>query len=189
MLGDMYEAGQHVEEDNAKALHYYREGMAQGDVDATLNAAWMHRVMSRTASNDEELAYHESEAIAAALRAHELGDGRALDISFQYIAKATLIRIRHEHKAWVRQHADEGHAIAMAAWANMLGTYEDKELYNQRESVRWLMGAQAIAPDHEYVQDAEAFLRGTGLVSKWVYRLTRQRIRAHEVPGTDNAMV
>ena len=189
ILGDMYEAGQHVEPDALKALQYYQEEMDKGDSYSALMVGWLHNELARSASNDEELAHHERGAITATLRAHEMDDNRALDKTFRYIAKATLIRIRHEHKDWVKRHADEGHPLAMAAWAGMLGTYEDKELYNQRESVRWLMGAQAIAPDDAYVQETEAFLRGTGWVSRFLYGLTRKRIRAHEIPGADNAMV
>ena len=192
-LADMYEAGHHVEADAAKALRYYREAMEEGEGEdaavAALNAAWLHTVMCESAPSDEVLAEHESAAIAAALRAHALQDDRALDRSFRYIANARTIRIRHEHMAWVERHAREGHAIAMAAWARMLGTPEDRKLYDLRESIRWLMGAQAVEPDDEYVQEVELALRGTGWMSKLSYHLTRRRIGAHEVPGTDSAMV
>ena len=189
VLGDVYERGIHVEADSDKAMHFHQEAMEQGDAYSALEVAWLHRVRAQSASTDEELAHHEGAAIVAAIRAHELENEKALDTSFKYVAWARLVRIRHEHMAWVKKHADEGHAIAMAAWASMLGTYEDTELYNQRESVRWLMGAQAIAPDDDYVKETEAFLQGTGWMSKLLYRLTRKRIGAHEIPGTDNAMV
>jgi len=190
-LGNMYEAGEHVEADVPTALRYYREAMdvEGGDATAALNAALMHTVMCESATTEEELAHHEAQAIATVLRAHELADDSALDRSFQYIAQATVVSVRRKHMAWVKQHADKGNAIAMAAWAAMLGSRVDKELYDRREAIRWLMGAQAIAPDEEYVQDAEAFLQGTGWLSRGLYRLSRRFIGAHEVPGTDNAMV
>ena len=188
-LADMYEAGQHVERDAQKAMHYYGEAMQQGDGQAALSLARMHEDMAQSTSVGEEITHHDAAAIAAVLRAHELAHDSALDASFKYIAKARSLHIRRKHLEWVKQHADAGHAIAMAALANILGTYEDTDLYNNRESIRWLMGAQAIAPDDDYVQDTEAFLCGKGWVSRWLYRLKRSRIGAHEIPGTDNAMV
>ncbi len=51
------------------------------------------------------------------------------------------------------------------------------------------MGAQAVAPEDEFVVNVTKNTHQEGFLSSTLYKLTRRQIKAHEIPGGDNAMV
>ena len=106
-----------------------------------------------------------------------------------FISSLFDIPVRHRYLDFVREHATNGDAVAMAALSALVGDPNDKGLYNYRESVRWIMGAQAVAPEDEFVVNVTRNTHQDGFLSSTLYKLTRRQIKAHEIPGGDNAMV
>ncbi|WP_244135027.1 hypothetical protein [Burkholderia sp. BCC0322] len=96
---------------------------------------------------------------------------------------------RHRYIDELRRHAEVGHPAAMAALSGFLCDGRDKSHDNYRESVRWVMGAQAVAPDDAYVLNMTRACHEDGMLGKLLYKLHRKQIKAHEIPGSDNAMV
>ena len=104
-----------------------------------------------------------------------------------FIGALEDVPARHEYLELVREHAQQGDATAMATMSVLLADSDDKKLYDYRESVRWIMGAHA--PESEYVRNVTKTCHQDGFLSSTLYKLTRRQIKAHEIPGADNAMV
>jgi hypothetical protein len=129
------------------------------------------------------------QAVEAARQAHELGHTEGLESMLIFIGALEDIPARHEYVELVREHAQQGDATAMATMSVLLADNDDKKLYDYRESVRWIMGAQAVAPESDYVRNVTKNYHQDGFLSSTLYKLTRRQIKAHEIPGADNAMV
>ncbi len=187
-LGYSHAEGLHVPQDRRQALKYYAEAVQEGSSTAAYNAALIHHDLAAAAATPALRAEHEALAIDTMLKAHQLGDEDALERTFRYIADSRTPALRRQHRPWVRQHAEQGHATAMAALSRLLADPSDPASFNYRDSVRWLMGAQAIDPGLSYLQTVlEACHKG--LFKTMRYEFTRSRIGSHEIPGPDNAMV
>ncbi|WP_431825313.1 DUF4034 domain-containing protein [Burkholderia sp. F1] len=189
LLGSFYEDGIHVEPDLYRAAHYYRLTMEEGgNMGAYMLADACYRLAMASQDPDERKRLR-IEAIEAARKAHEMGHTDGLRDMLIYIGVLEDIPSRHGYMDELRRYADGGHPAAMAALSAILCDGRDKTLYNYRESVRWIMGAQAIAPDDEYVHNITRIYHEDGMLGKLLYKLHRKQIKAHEIPGSDNAMV
>ncbi|KWI47310.1 hypothetical protein WT72_30795 [Burkholderia pseudomultivorans] len=189
LLGCFYYDGMHVERDLYRAAHYFREGMEDGGNAAAYKLGYTYYAIGRESRDPAERTRMQAEAVEAARKAHEMKHSEGLECMLMFIGDLDDIPSRHRYVDEVRRHAEGGNPTAMAALSSLLADSRDKSLYNYRESVRWIMGAQAIAPDDEYVLNVTRDTHEDGMLGKLQYKLYRKQIKAHEIPGTDNAMV
>lgn len=189
LLGRFYEEGMHVETDLYKAAHYYRQAMEDGGNMGAYKLGYMYHHIAQASKDDAERQRMKIEAIEAARNAHAMGHTDGLECFLMFIGDLDDIPSRHRYLGELRRHAEGGHPAAMAALSGFLCDSRDKSLYNYRESVRWIMGAQAVAPDDEYVLNMTRSCHEDGMLGKLLYKLHRKQIKAHEIPGSDNAMV
>ncbi|KFL52163.1 hypothetical protein JM78_20785 [Burkholderia pyrrocinia] len=189
LLGCFYEDGMHVTQDLYRAAHYFRESVDDGGNMAAYQLAFAYYHIAGASKDEAERARMQVEAVEAARMAHEMGHTEGLETMLMFIADVDDLPSRHRYVDELRRHAEGGHPAAMAALSSILADSRDKSLYNYRESVRWIMGAQAIAPDDEYVRNITRLRHEDGMLGKLLYKLHRKQIKAHEIPGNDNAMV
>ncbi|WP_198086801.1 DUF4034 domain-containing protein [Variovorax sp. E3] len=189
LLGLFHEDGVHVPADLKQAIPYYRKtAEAGGNMGAyMLGYACYHT--GKAAKDDAERARLLRDAVEAARMAHEMGHTEGLESMLMFIGDLEDIPTRHDYIELAREHANQGNALAMAAMSALLADSQDKKLYDYRESVRWIMGAQAAGPDLDFVQNVTKNSHQDGFVANALYKLTRRQIKAHEIPGADNAMV
>ncbi|WP_239483148.1 DUF4034 domain-containing protein [Burkholderia sp. MS455] len=189
LLGCFYEDGMHVTQDLYRAAHYFRESVDDGGNMAAYKLAFAYYHIAGASKDEAERTRMQVEAVEAARMAHEMGHTEGLETMLMFIADVDDLPSRHRYVDELRRHAEGGHPAAMAALSSILADSRDKSLYNYRESVRWIMGAQAIAPDDEYVRNITRLRHEDGMLGKLLYKLHRKQIKAHEIPGNDNAMV
>ncbi|PXX34795.1 uncharacterized protein DUF4034 [Burkholderia pyrrocinia] len=189
LLGCFYEDGMHVTQDLYRAAHYFRESVDDGGNMAAYKLAFAYYHIAGASKDEAERTRMQVEAVEAARVAHEMGHTEGLETMLMFIADVDDLPSRHRYVDELRRHAEGGHPAAMAALSSILADSRDKSLYNYRESVRWIMGAQAIAPDDEYVRNITRLRHEDGMLGKLLYKLHRKQIKAHEIPGNDNAMV
>ncbi|MBJ9915750.1 DUF4034 domain-containing protein [Burkholderia cenocepacia] len=189
LLGCFYKDGTHVEADPYRAAHYFRESMEAGGNMAAYRLGYTYHHIGQTSTDRAERVRMQAEAVEAARKAHEMGHTDGLECMLMFIGDIEDYPSRHRYVDELRRHAEAGHPAAMAALSFFLADINDKSLYDYRESVRWIMGAQAIAPDDEYVQNITRVSHEDGMLGKLRYKLQRKQIKAHEIPGADNAMV
>lgn len=188
-LAEYYEKGVHVAPDLQKAAHYYRLTMEEGGNMGAYDLAYTCHTMAWATEDLAQRSKLMAEAIEAMRRAHEMGHTEGLDHLLMFISDQRDIAARQPYVALVREHAQQGNPNAMATLSALLADSDDKALYDYRESVRWIMGAQAIAPDSEFVKNMTRTYHEDGFLGKLQYKLHRKQIKAHEIPGGDNAMV
>ncbi|KFG97804.1 hypothetical protein GQ56_0107870 [Burkholderia paludis] len=189
LLGLFHEEGVHVGIDLHKAAHYYRQAMESGGNMGAYKLGYAYHHIAQASRDDAERKRMKIEAVEAARKAHEMGHTDGLACLLMFIGDLDDIPSRHRYLDELRGHAESGHPAAMAALSGMLCDGRDKTLYNYRESVRWIMGAQAVAPDDEYVRNMTRAYHEDGVLGRLLYNMHRKRIKAHEIPGGDNAMV
>jgi len=189
LLGCFYDEGMHVTRDLYRAAHYYRESMTDDGNMAAYKLGYAYFHIAGASKDEAERMRMQVEAVEAARKAHEMGHSQGLETMLMFIADVDDLPSRHRYVDELRRHAEAGHPSAMAALSSILADSRDKSLYNYRESVRWIMGAQAIAPDDAYVRNITRLRHEDGMLGKLLYKLHRKQIKAHEVPGADNAMV
>lgn len=189
LLGRFYEEGMHVEVDLYKAAHYYRLAMDDDGNMGAYKLSYVYHHIAQASKDEAERQRMKIEAVEAARKAHEMGHSDGLECLLMFIGDLDDIPSRHRYIDELRRHAEGGHPAAMAALSGFLCDGRDKSLYNYRESVRWIMGAQAVAPDDEYVVNMTRSHHEDGMLGKLLYKLHRKQIKAHEIPGADNAMV
>ncbi|VWD13100.1 hypothetical protein BLA50215_03376 [Burkholderia lata] len=189
LLGCFHREGMHVEADPYRAAHYFRESMEAGGNMAAYRLGYTYHHIGQTSTDRAERARMQVEAVEAARKAHQMGHTDGLECMLMFIGDIEDHASRHRYVDELRQHAEAGHPAAMASLSFVLADINDKSLYDYRESVRWIMGAQAIAPDDDYVRTITRVSHEDGMLGKLRYKLQRKQIKAHEIPGADNAMV
>lgn len=161
---------------------------AGGNV-AAYKLGYTYHHIGQTSTDRAERARMQVEAVEAARKAHEMGHTDALESMLMFISDIEDHASRHRYLDELRQHAEAGHPAAMATLSFCLADIGDKSLYDYREGVRWIMGAQAIAPDDEFVRTITRISYEDGMLSRLRFKMQRKQIKAHEIPGADNAMV
>ncbi|OXI15969.1 hypothetical protein CFB43_36625 [Burkholderia sp. AU15512] len=189
LLGCFYRDGTHVEADPYRAAHFFRESMEAGGNVAAYKLGYTYHHIGQTSTDRAERARMQVEAVEAARKAHEMGHTDALESMLMFISDIEDHASRHRYLDELRQHAEAGHPAAMATLSFCLADIGDKSLYDYREGVRWIMGAQAIAPDDEFVRTITRISYEDGMLSRLRFKMQRKQIKAHEIPGADNAMV
>ncbi|OXI78788.1 hypothetical protein CFB50_34415 [Burkholderia sp. AU33423] len=189
LLGCFYRDGTHVEADPYRAAHYFRESMEAGGNVAAYKLGYTYHHIGQTSTDRAERARMQVEAVEAARKAHEMGHTDALESMLMFISDIHDHASRHRYLDELRQHAEAGHPAAMATLSFCLADIGDKSLYDYREGVRWIMGAQAIAPDNEFVRTITRINYEDGMLARLRFKMQRKQIKAHEIPGADNAMV
>ncbi len=189
LLGCFYRDGTHVEADPYRAAHFFRESMEAGGNVAAYKLGYTYHHIGQTSTDRAERARMQVEAVEAARKAHEMGHTDALESMLMFISDIEDHTLRHRYLDELRQHAEAGHPAAMATLSFCLADIGDKSLYDYREGVRWIMGAQAIAPDDEFVRTITRISYEDGMLSRLRFKMQRKQIKAHEIPGADNAMV
>lgn len=189
LLGLFHEDGVHVAPDLKHAIAYYRMVAEAGGNMGAYKLGYACYNAGVATREPAERARLLLDAVEAAGKAHELGHTEGLESMLMFIGELEDTAARHRYLPVVREHAQRGDAIAMATMSALLGDSTDKKLYDYRESVRWLMGAQAVAPESDYVKNVTAVRHQDGFIASALYKLTRRQIKAHEIPGADNAMV
>lgn len=189
LLGLFHEEGVHVAPDLKKAIPYYRETAEAGGNMGAYQLGYACYNLGRATEEPVERARLLRESVEAAAKAHEMGHTEGLESMLMFIGDLEDIPTRHDYIELVREHAQQGNVVAMATMSALLGDSSDKKLYDYRESVRWIMGAQAVDPEREYVKNVTKQTHQDGFLASTLYKLTRRQIKAHEIPGADNAMV
>ncbi|NVM89744.1 TPR repeat protein [Variovorax sp. SG517] len=189
LLGLFHEDGVHVAPDLGKAIHYYRQTAESGGNMGAYKLGYASYNLGQATKEPAERSRLLRQAVEAARQAHVMGHSEGLESMLMFIGALEDVPARHEYLELVREHAQQGDATAMATMSVLLADNDDKKLYDYRESVRWIMGAQAVAPESEYVQNVTKTCHQDGFLSSTLYKLTRRQIKAHEIPGADNAMV
>lgn len=189
LLGLFHEHGVHVASDLRKAIPYYRKTVENGGNMGAYQLGYACYNLGRATQEPIERASLLRQAVEAARKAHEMGHTEGLESMLMFVGELEDVPARHDYVGLVREHAHQGDATAMATMSVLLADSNDKKLYDYRESVRWIMGAQAVAPESEYVRNVTKNHHQDGFVSSTLYKLTRRQIKAHEIPGADNAMV
>lgn len=189
-LGIFHAGGEHGTKDRQQAMHCYGQAAEAGNSVAAYKLGYLcHDMAWEDATPAAQRPALQAQAVEAMLKARELGHDDATEGALMFISDLSDIPVRHRHLDFVREHATNGDAIAMATLSTLLADANDKVLYNYRESVRWIMGAQAVAPEDEFVVNVTKNTHQDGFLSSTLYKLTRRQIKAHEIPGGDNAMV
>ncbi|WP_254608417.1 DUF4034 domain-containing protein [Burkholderia lata] len=189
LLGCFYSDGTHVQADPYRAAHYFRESMEAGGNVAAYRLGYTYHHIGQTSTDQAERARMQVEAVEVGRKAHEMGHTDALESMLMFISDIDDHASRHRYVDELRQHAEAGHPAAMATLSFFLADIGDKSLYDYREGVRWIMGAQAIAPDNEFVRTITRISYEDGMLSRLRFKMQRKQIKAHEIPGADNAMV
>lgn len=189
LLGLFHEEGVHVAPDLRKAIPYFRETAEAGGNMGAYKLGYACYQLGQATDEPVERARLLREAVEAAGKAHDMGHTEGLESMLMFAGELEDIAARHDYIEFVREHAQQGNAIAMAAMSSLLADSSDKKFYDYRESVRWIMGAQAVAPDIDYVKNVTKNTHQDGFLASTLYKLTRRQIKAHEIPGADNAMV
>lgn len=189
LLGLFHEDGVHVAPDLSQAVPYYRKTAEDGGNMGAYKLGYACYNLSLAAKDPAERGQLMQEAVEAMRKAHEMGHTDGLEGMLMFIGDLNEIPARHRYVDLVREHAQQGHPAAMAALSGLLADPADKQLYDYRESVRWILGAQAVAPDDGYVKNMTRIHHEDGLIAKLNFKLHRKGIKAHEIPGADNAMV
>lgn len=189
LLGLFHQDGVHVDPDLQQAIRYYREAMEAGGNMGAYKLGYACYELSRAASDPAERTRLLLEAIEAAGRAHAMEHSEGLQSQLMFIGCLEDAPARHRHAALVREHAHKGDPIAMAVLSGMLADRSDEAMFDYRESVRWMLGAQAVAPDDEFVKETLRICHEDGFLARLNFKLHRKQIKAHEIPGADNAMV
>ncbi|POA49041.1 hypothetical protein C1884_30970, partial [Pseudomonas sp. GW460-R15] len=68
----------------------------------------------------------QAQAVEAMLKARELGHDDATEGALMFISDLSDIPVRHRHLDFVREHATNGDAIAMATLSTLLADANDK---------------------------------------------------------------
>jgi TPR repeat protein len=179
-LGLFHEDGLHGHTDAAEAMRCYTEAAQAGSAEAAHRLAGLLHAQGGGAAG---------QAVHWMQRAHDLGHDEALPRLLMFLGDLDDRQLRPEQVSLVRDHAEAGHATAMAAWSRWLSDSTNKTLYDYGESVRWMLGALAMAPDDTYVRNVFEQCHQDGFLSRLLYRLHRRQVKPHQIPGADNLMV
>ncbi|HSC81009.1 MAG TPA: DUF4034 domain-containing protein [Chitinolyticbacter sp.] len=187
LLGNRYRYGQGVAQDWTRAEQYFQRAIAEGECAGAVNLSGMHGARAAEATTPQQREHWEYSQIIALQQALDLGapEDEHLDSLLMLVPQARSGTIRRRFLPMVRQHADEGHPLAMMVLAAIYGNKAEPEFYNLREGTRWLMGAEAVAPEHSYLEFVTDEIYTQRFWHHLRYLLTRNGIQPHEVPGAD----
>ena len=189
LLGIFHADGVHVKADPLAAVPYLERTIAEGGNNAAIKLCEVYGELVNAAKEDGPREHYQLKAIDAARRAHEMGHTDGLSKMLMCIGDLNEAPNITHFLPLVQGHANEGDPTAMATLSNLLSKSSSKSSFDYRESVRWILGAQAVAPEDQYVQNVLNIAHQDGFLARTMFNWTRKKIKPHEIPGVDNRMV